>query len=120
MEKYTVIDKLSSMVVTTMDDLSAIAQFANEDTHAVALTANVKLVPVELPNSSFAGMISMSMQTQRKVSNLDSIDTIPFYQLKRVVAYPPLAEQLDTIYHNGIDVWREQIAATKAAYPKQH
>ena len=40
------------------------------------------------------------------------------YRTARRTAYPPIAEQLDTIFHNGIDVWREQIQAIKDEFPK--
>jgi hypothetical protein len=40
------------------------------------------------------------------------------YQRERAVAYPSIADQLDQIYHEGIDAWKETIAAVKAEYPK--
>ena len=40
------------------------------------------------------------------------------YKLDRARAYPSIAEQLDQIYHEGIDAWKETIAAVKAEYPK--
>ena len=41
------------------------------------------------------------------------------YQRKRKIEYPSIAEQLDDIYHNGIDGWKETIKATKDKYPKE-
>ena len=40
------------------------------------------------------------------------------YQRKRAQAYPSMADQLDLIYHEGIDAWKAQIAAVKQEYPK--
>ena len=40
------------------------------------------------------------------------------YVDKRAAAYPSIADQLDTIYHEGIDAWKAQIAAVKQEYPK--
>lgn len=40
------------------------------------------------------------------------------YRDARANAYPPLEEQLDMIYHGGIEAWRETIAAVKEQYPK--
>jgi hypothetical protein len=40
------------------------------------------------------------------------------YQRLRVKAYPPLAEQMDTLFHQGYDGWRAQIQAIKDQYPK--
>ena len=40
------------------------------------------------------------------------------YQRQRAQAYPPIPDQLDKIYHEGIDAWKAQIAAVKQEYPK--
>jgi len=40
------------------------------------------------------------------------------YKYQRAQAYPSIADQLDTIYHEGIDAWKAQIAAVKQEYPK--
>ena len=41
------------------------------------------------------------------------------YQRKRVKEYPSMADQLDDIYHNGIDAWKATIKVTKDKYPKE-
>ena len=33
--------------------------------------------------------------------------------------YPSIVDQLDDIYHNGIDGWKATIKATKDKYPKE-
>lgn len=41
------------------------------------------------------------------------------YQRDRAQAYPPLADQLDYIYHNGVDAWKtDMIDPVKNKYPK--
>ena len=40
------------------------------------------------------------------------------YQRDRAVAYPLIADQLDDLYHNGIDGWKKTIKAIKDKYPK--
>ena len=40
------------------------------------------------------------------------------YSDKRANEYPDLLEQLDDIYHNGIDGWKATIKAIKDKYPK--
>jgi cell division septal protein FtsQ len=40
------------------------------------------------------------------------------YKYKRIEEYPSMAEQLDDIYHNGIDAWKATIKTTKDKYPK--
>ena len=41
------------------------------------------------------------------------------YQRKRKAEYPSTEDQLDDIYHNGIDGWKTTIKATKDKYPKE-
>ena len=40
------------------------------------------------------------------------------YQRDRANEYPSVVDQLDDIYHNGIDAWKATIKATKDKYPK--
>ncbi len=40
------------------------------------------------------------------------------YQRDRADEYPSIADQLDDIYHNGVDGWKTTIKATKDKYPK--
>ena len=40
------------------------------------------------------------------------------YARSREAEYPSIADQLDDIYHNGIDAWKATIKATKDKYPK--
>mgnify|MGYP003130538308 CR=1 len=41
------------------------------------------------------------------------------YQGQREKEYPSIADQLDDIYHNGIDGWKATIKAIKDKYPKE-
>jgi len=40
------------------------------------------------------------------------------YQRDRATEYPAIADQLDEIYHNGINAWKAVIKVTKDKYPK--
>lgn len=40
------------------------------------------------------------------------------YKSKRRAEYPSLEDQLDDIYHNGIDAWKATIKTIKDKYPK--
>ena len=40
------------------------------------------------------------------------------YKQQRAAAYPSIPDQLDQIYHEGIDAWKATIAAVKQEYPK--
>ena len=41
------------------------------------------------------------------------------YQRDRAAEYPAIVDQLDDIYHNGIDGWKTTIKAVKDKYPKE-
>ena len=40
------------------------------------------------------------------------------YQRDRANKYPSMSDQLDDIYHNGVDEWKKTIKAVKDKYPK--
>jgi hypothetical protein len=41
------------------------------------------------------------------------------YQRSRATEYPAWQDQLDDIFHNGIDGWKATIQVTKDKYPKE-
>ena len=41
------------------------------------------------------------------------------YQRDRAAEYPSIVDQLDKIYHDGIDEWKKVIKVTKDKYPKK-
>jgi hypothetical protein len=43
---------------------------------------------------------------------------VPTYAEQRATAYPSIADQLDTIYHQGLDAWKATILAVKEEFPK--
>ena len=40
------------------------------------------------------------------------------YKEQRSAAYPPIADQLDLLYHGGMDAWKAAITAVKEEFPK--
>ena len=55
---------------------------------------------------------------QEKLKELQNDFTSKQYQRDRAVAYPSIPDQLDTIYHQGLDAWKAEIKAVKDAHPK--
>ena len=41
------------------------------------------------------------------------------YKINRSLEYPSIVDQLDDIYHNGIDGWKATIKTIKDKYPKE-
>ena len=46
------------------------------------------------------------------------VETQISYVDARKAEYPPLEEQLDKIYHSGVDAWKADIKVIKDKYPK--
>ena len=40
------------------------------------------------------------------------------YDVARYLEYPPIEEQLDTIYHHGVNFWKAKLKDIKNKYPK--
>jgi hypothetical protein len=53
-----------------------------------------------------------------EVTRLQTIYDNNQYQRDRALEYPAIADQLDDIFHNGIDGWKATIQLTKDKYPK--
>ena len=56
---------------------------------------------------------------ETKVNELKADYDANKYQRDRAKEYPSIVDQLDDIYHNGIDGWKATIKATKDKYPKE-
>ena len=54
-----------------------------------------------------------------EITRLQAAYDAKAYQRDRAVAYPSIADQLDDIYHNGVDEWKKTIKAVKDKYPKE-
>ena len=55
---------------------------------------------------------------QNKITEIDNAYDAKQYQRDREKEYPSIVDQLDNIYHNGIDAWKATIKTTKDKYPK--
>jgi len=53
-----------------------------------------------------------------EVTRLQAVYDGNQYQRDRATEYPSIADQLDDIYHNGVDGWKATIKTTKDKYPK--
>jgi len=57
-------------------------------------------------------------EIQTKIAELQAQYDANEYQRQRAAAYPTWQDQLDKIYHEGIDAWKAEIQAIKDQYPK--
>jgi len=58
-------------------------------------------------------------EIEEKIAEIKYQEEINVYQEKRKLEYPDWGDQLDKIYHSGIDVWKSDIKTIKDKYPKQ-
>jgi len=81
------------------------------------ITSVVNEQAVESKDSNDFGVtwsqIQVKMKEQETTFNNNA------YQRSRAEAYPPISDQLDDIYHNGVDEWKKTIKAVKDKYPKE-
>ena len=54
-----------------------------------------------------------------KIAELKYQEEVNVYQEKRKLEYPDWGDQLDKIYHSGVDAWKADIKTIKDKYPKQ-
>ena len=55
---------------------------------------------------------------QAAIDALEAEATASVYKYKRKEEYPSIEDQLDKIFHEGIDAWKADIQAIKDAHPK--
>jgi hypothetical protein len=53
-----------------------------------------------------------------EIARLQAEYTAKSYQRQRAAAYPSIADQLDLLYHGGMDAWKAAITAVKQEFPK--
>ena len=64
------------------------------------------------------GHVTTEEETAQINAEYERLVAIDNYQEPRRKEYPSIADQLDDIYHNGIDGWKATIKVTKDKYSK--
>jgi len=57
-------------------------------------------------------------KVEEEIAKLQAEYDAKEYARKRVTEYPSIPDQLDTLYHSGLDAWKAQIKTVKDKYPK--
>ena len=73
---------------------------------------------LNLSGSSDVARYRVSFGTSETEGELKTAYDNNDYQRSRANEYPSMADQLDDIYHNGVDEWKKTIKAIKDKYPK--
>ena len=110
-------------IIDAIQALDANAQVVvnGEPSNQAEYEANVKYISGADDNGSAIFKDTQDFtweQVSAKKAELQTAYDNNEYQRKRADEYPSIADQLDDIYHNGIDGWKTTIKATKDKYPK--
>jgi len=110
-------------IISAIKALDANAQVVvnGEPSNQTEYEANVKYISGADANGSAIYKDTQDFtwsQVSAKKAELQTAYDNNEYQRKRADEYPSIAEQLDDIYHNGVDGWKTTIKATKDKYPK--
>ena len=74
-------------------------------------------IPINSENSSYQQFIQDVLEQGYDI--VEGPDVVqPSYSELREADYPPIEDQLDKIYHSGVNAWKAQIKAIKERHPK--
>jgi len=109
-------------IISAIKALDANAQVVvnGEPSNQTEYEANVKYISGADENGTavFGDQLFTWSQVSAKKAELQTDYDNKQYQRDRADEYPSIADQLDDIYHNGVDGWKTTIKATKDKYPK--
>jgi len=72
-----------------------------------------------LNGDTYAGLTWLSEDIQKPTEQeLTSWVDPNTYKYQRASEYPSIPDQLDTLYHSGLDAWKAEIKTVKDKYPK--
>ena len=109
---------IASAIKALKDDAEFVV--SGEPSNEAEYKANVKYVTGADSNGTAIFGISYLhgvKYQQRKLSYKLNTTTMSIKR-KRAAEYPAIVDQLDEIYHNGIDGWKTKIKAVKDKYPR--
>ena len=95
------------MIIKKVDAIKSL----NKDSQFVIRGGELEWLSPNIPQPT-------ESEIQAEITRLQAEYEANEYQRQRASAYPSIADQLDKIYHEGIDAWKAQIAAVKEQYPK--
>jgi hypothetical protein len=86
------------------------------NTKTIIRIADGAFIPNDPANSDYANYLKW-VADGNTATAADAIPD-PTYQENRVKEYPPIGDQLDDIYHNGLTKWKATVKVIKDKYPK--
>ena len=92
--------------------------FDGLESHAILNTELNCCIPKDLDNADYQQFLKDVKEQGLSVVEGPDVLVKEDYATARRKAYGPIEDQLDKIYHEGLDVWKSDILAIKDAIPK--
>ena len=93
-------------------------QFASKAAKKLGTTSSFNISKTEVVDWADNENPPTDEALNQKIAELKAEYDAQEYARNRASAYPAITDQLDEIYHNGIDSWKAVIKVTKDKYPK--
>ena len=77
-----------------------------------------KYIPKTVNNACYRQFLQDVKEQGLGIVEGPTVGVTTAYDIARQTEYPPIEEQLDKIYHSGIDAWKADIKTIKDKYPK--
>ena len=87
------------------------------NTTTIIRIADKSSIPNDPANTDYAAYLEWVEEGNTPEATDVSPD--PTYKELRAAEYPSVVDQLDKIYHTGIDGWKTDIKVVKDKYPKE-
>ena len=91
----------------------------NDAIHALCPTAGFTINGGKIVQWDSTDPQPTEQEIEEKIAELKYQEEVNEYQEKRKLEYPDWGDQLDKIYHDGVDAWKTDIKVIKDKYPKQ-
>jgi len=88
---------------------------AIRNTHPTVVSINAE---IDATDAQGQPVVLDEAKIAAEITRLQTAHAATQYRRDRASAYPPIVDQLDTLYHDGLDAWRAEIEAIKTRYPK--
>ena len=89
-----------------------------EDLYSILNTELNCVIPTDSNNTDYQQFVNDIYTNGIGIVEGADYVGVTTYTDARAAEYPPIVDQLDKIYHSGVDAWKTEIKAIKDKYPK--
>jgi hypothetical protein len=89
----------------------------NQNSTSITRLSDNASIPDDPANSDYAAYLEWV--EEGNTPEAADVPPDPTYKELRAAEYPSIVDQLDKIYHAGIDGWKSDIQVVKDKYPKE-